>query len=256
MLNLGGGQALKFINAKVSSFAADDFHFTGKVSNAPTPTPAKPSWSDGGATTTAIRGGSKADNLKGTDKNDMIEGGAGLDTMTGGKGNDTYVVGSALDKVVEKAGEGTDTIKAWVDYSYTLPTNVENLIGMNSAGMALTGNGLMNIIKGGAGNDIITGAGGADQLWGAAGHDSFVFKSLSDKGDVVMDFKIGEDLVNLRSLLSVNEELDVEVVAKGSNAVAVWVHHGDKVDELVTLMGVNSSDIAAMQPGKAAWLLL
>ena len=87
-----------------------------------------------------------------------------------------------LDKVVEKAGEGTDTIKAWVD-SYTLPTNVENLIGMKSTGMALTGNGLMNIIKGGAGNDIITGAGGADQLWGAAGHDSFVFKSLSDKGE-------------------------------------------------------------------------
>ena len=69
---------------------------------------------------------------------------------------------------------------------------------MKSTGMGLTGNGLSNIIKGGAGNDTITGAGGADQLWGAAGRDSFVFKSLSDKGDVVMDFKTAEDFVNLR----------------------------------------------------------
>jgi Ca2+-binding RTX toxin-like protein len=122
--------------------------------------------------------------------------------------------------------------------------------------MGLTGNGLSNIIKGGVGNDTITGAGGADQLWGGAGRDSFVFKSLSDKGDVVMDFKTAEDFVDLRKLLSAGGDLDIEVVAKGSNAVAVWVHHDGKVDELVTLMGVNSSDMAAMQPGKAAWLLV
>ena len=159
------------------------------------------------------------------------------------------------DKVVEKAGEGIDTVKAWAD-CYTLSDNVENLLGMKTTGMGLTGNGLSNIIKGGVGSDTITGAGGADQLWGAAGRDSFVFKSLSDKGDVVMDFKTAEDFVSLRPLLSAGGDLDIEVVAKGSNAVAVWVHHDGKVDELVTLMGVNSSDMAAMQPGKAAWLLV
>ena len=117
--------------------------------------------------------------------------------------------------MVEKAGEGTDTVKAWAN-SYTLADNVENLIGMKSTGMALTGNGLANIIKGGAGNDTITGAGGADQLWGGAGHDSFVFKSLSDKGDFVMDFKTAEDSLNLRPLLSADGDPDIEVVAKGS----------------------------------------
>jgi serralysin len=62
--------------------------------------------------------------------------------------------------------------------------------------------------------------------------------------------------VDLRSMLSAGGDLDVEVVAKGSNAVAVWVHYDGKVDELVTLMGVISSDMTAMQPGKAAWLLV
>jgi hypothetical protein len=71
-----------------------------------------------------------------------------------------------------------------------------------------------------------------------------------------MDFKTREDFINLRPLLSSNDDLDIEVVAKGSDAVAVWAYHDGKVDELVTLMGVNSSDIAAMQPGKAAWLLI
>jgi len=251
MLDLGGGQALKFIDAKIGGFAADDFSF-GAVTNAPTPV--TPAWHESGATQTAIRGGSNADNLKGTDKNDMIDGGSGHDTMSGGKGDDTYIVGSPFDKVVEKAGEGTDTVRAWVD-AYTLADNVENLIGMKSTGMALTGNGLSNIIKGGSGNDIITGGGGADQLWGGGGHDSFVFNSLPDKGDVVMDFKTGEDFVDLRPLVAAGGDLDIEVVAKGSDAVAIWVHHDDKVEELVTLMGVNSSDMAVMQPGKAAWLL-
>ena len=81
----------------------------------------------------------------------------------------------------------------------------------------------MNIIKGGAGNDTITGAGGADQLWGAAGHDSFVFKTLSDKGDVVRDFKPPRISWTCGPAVS-RRGPDVEVVAKGPNAVAVWVH--------------------------------
>jgi Ca2+-binding RTX toxin-like protein len=38
--------------------------------------------------------------------------------------------------------------------------------------MGLTGNGLSNIIKGGAGNDTISGGGGADQLYGVAGNSA------------------------------------------------------------------------------------
>ena len=212
-------------------------------------------WKEGGSIQETIKGTTKADTLKGTDKNDYITGGPGHDTMTGGKGDDIYSIGSSYDKAIEKADEGVDTVNAWID-SYTLPNNIENLFGMKSTGMGLTGNNLSNIIKGGAGNDTLSGGGGADQLWGGGGRDSFVFKSLSDKGDVIMDFKMGQDTVNLRPLLSSNQDLDVEVVAKGSNAVAVWVHHDNNVEELVALMGVNSSELSAMQPGKAAWLLV
>ncbi|UEM24074.1 right-handed parallel beta-helix repeat-containing protein [Skermanella mucosa] len=256
VLDLGGGQTLKFLNIKLAAFAADDFGFSPAGSGpSPTPLPTVAQWRESAGFTASLKGTSKADTLTGTDKNEQLDGGSGHDVMKGGKGDDTYVAGSIYDKVVEKPGEGVDTVKVW-DVSFTAPDNVENLIGLRAGGVALTGNGLSNIIKGGAGKDTIIGGGGADKLYGGGGSDSFVFKDLGDKGDVIMDFKVGQDILDLRPLMSGHgSDYDVEVVAKGTGAVAVWVHHDGKVDELVTLMGVGSNDIGSMQPGKAAWLL-
>jgi Ca2+-binding RTX toxin-like protein len=242
-------------NVKTGSFDESKVGPDGFIPKASAPIPVLSEWKDGGNIQASLHGTSKADTLTGSNKNEYIDGGAGHDTMIGGKGDDIYIVGSPYDKVIEKAGEGVDSVKAWMD-SYALPDNVENLYGMKLAGMVLTGNSLSNIIKGGSGNDVITGGGGADQLWGGGGGDTFVFKSLSDKGDVVMDFNAAQDFINLRPLLSTNDDLDIKVVAKGSNSVAVWAYHDGMVDEIVTLMGVNSSDMGAMQPGKAAWLMV
>ncbi|QQP91504.1 right-handed parallel beta-helix repeat-containing protein [Skermanella sp. TT6] len=255
VLDLGGGQTLKFLNIKIAAFAADDFGFS-PVGSTPTPLPTLAQWRESAAFTDTIKGTAKNDTLTGTDRNEQMDGGSGHDVMAGGKGDDTYVAGSIYDKVVEKPGEGIDTVKLW-DIAYTLPDNVENLIGLRAGGMTLTGNGLSNIIKGSAGNDTIIGGGGADQLYGGGGSDRFVFNGLGDKGDVIMDFKVGQDILDLRPLMSGHRaDYDVEVVAKGAGAVAVWVHNDGKVDELVTLAGVGSDDIGSMQPGKAAWLLV
>ncbi|WP_192498978.1 right-handed parallel beta-helix repeat-containing protein [Skermanella pratensis] len=256
VLDLGGGQTLKFLNTKLAAFAADDFGFSPAGSgSAPTPLPTVAQWRESAGFTATLKGTSKADILTGTDKNEQLDGGSGHDVMKGGKGDDTYVAGSIYDKVVEKPGEGIDTVKVW-DVAFTAPDNVENLIGLRAGGMTLTGNGLSNIIKGNDGKDIITGGGGADLLYGGGGSDRFVFNGLGDKGDVIMDFKVGQDILDLRPLMSGHgSDYAVEVVAKGPSAVAVWVHHDGKVDELVTLMGIGSNDVGSMQPGKAAWLL-
>ena len=59
----------------------------------------------------AIRGNDSANILTGLGGNDTIISGDGTDTLIGGIGNDTYVDPNGLDIIIEKAGEGIDTIE-------------------------------------------------------------------------------------------------------------------------------------------------
>ena len=70
--------------------------------------------------------GNALDNrLQGNSSDNILDGGKGADIMAGGKGNDTYYVDQAGDQVQEQAGEGIDTVNAFI--STTLGANVENL---------------------------------------------------------------------------------------------------------------------------------
>ena len=120
--------------------------------------------------------------------NDVLNGKAGADTMEGKAGNDSYFVDNAGDLVIEKAGEGTDTVYASTA-SYILPANVENLVlETNWIAFAGTGNALANRIEGGSGNDILDGGAGADTLIGGGGDDIYV---LDDVGDRVTEYDGG-----------------------------------------------------------------
>ncbi len=77
---------------------------------------------DGSDTLSGLAGN---DVLNGYAGNDHLDGGVGNDTMSGGSGNDTFEVNSARDKVMEKAGDGSDTVIASI--AYTLGVNLENL---------------------------------------------------------------------------------------------------------------------------------
>ena len=67
----------------------------------------------GGHTDTILWGNVGDDTLVGQGGDDLLIGGIGSDTMAGGAGNDIYVVDSSNDKIVEHAGEGTDTVYVW-----------------------------------------------------------------------------------------------------------------------------------------------
>jgi Ca2+-binding RTX toxin-like protein len=101
-----------------------------------------------------------------------LDGGAGADTLIGGTGNDVYIVDNVADVTTENVGEGTDTVRASVNW--TLAANVENLVLTGVTNINGTGNTGVNIITGNDGNNTLDGAAGADTMSGGLGDDTYI----------------------------------------------------------------------------------
>ncbi|UFN50313.1 family 16 glycosylhydrolase [Roseomonas sp. OT10] len=187
------------------------------------------------------------------DSNDAIYAGGG-DTLVGGKGDDWYYVADN-QTVLERAGEGIDTITYWGGRSYTLPDNVENLtlaldkargstgqqietIG-GSTGLAGYGNALNNWIIGDKADNILDGRGGNDVLTGGGGADTFILGG-GNGHDTVRDFTPGTD----RLLLT--ERFDWRAAATDTpDGLLLALPSGDTVRlDGVSLAQLSDRDIA------------
>jgi Ca2+-binding RTX toxin-like protein len=126
----------------------------------------------GGSGDDRLYGGDGVDCLAGDDDNDTLDGGFGGDVMWGGRGNDIFIVDTPFDNVVEYANEGTDEVRtALASYNLAGQGNVENLTYLGTSRFSGQGNGLANVIAGGAGHDRLDGGAGDDRLIGGAGDD-------------------------------------------------------------------------------------
>jgi Ca2+-binding RTX toxin-like protein len=156
--------------------------------------------------------GSKGnDTLTGSDAENRIDGGEGADKMTGGLGSDTYVVDNTGDAITELANAGRDTVELAETFSgasYTLGSDVENLVITGKANINGTGNSLENILIGNDGDNKLDGSTGADILAGGFGNDVYVVDStadriteLADRGtdrvEAAVDWTLGAELEDL-----------------------------------------------------------
>ncbi len=112
-----------------------------------------------------LRGGKGVDELDGGLGNDLLIGGPGVDILRGGRGNDTYdtvepTTGFESDQIIEKPGEGTDTLIAATMASFTLPANVENYVADSSNFSLVSGNALRNRMDGSSDADRFHRQGG------------------------------------------------------------------------------------------------
>ncbi len=198
--------------------------------------------------------GNELDNvLIGNSGNNRLDGVAGANTMIGGRGNNTYVVHSADDVVIEKPGEGNDTVESHIDY--VLPDNVENLHLQGSEDLDGTGNELDNeligntgdnVLNGVEGNNYIDGRGGANIMTGGAGDDTYVVRSDEDVviekpgegNDTVksyIDYTLPENVDNLtlmggEDLDGTGNELDNVIIGNTGDNVLNGVEGDNYID--------------------------
>ncbi len=130
-------------------------------------------------------------------------------TLIGHGGDDIFQLNGETGVTVSELGHGTATVLESLA-SYTLPTGIADLTASGTGAQTLIGNAGNNYIQGnnandvinaGAGNDTIALGTGANKVTGGAGHDLFVFSSTADHGNVVTDFTLGQDELDLRGLV-------------------------------------------------------
>jgi Ca2+-binding RTX toxin-like protein len=138
-------------------------------------------------------GNSSANQLLGMGGNDVLDGGAGTDTLNGGDGLDTaYYYSSAAGvnvNLATRVGSGGDAAGDTLN-------SIEYVIGSNTGGDTLRGNGVFNYLAGFGGDDTIDGGGVAspdatfqgDSLDGGEGTDTLSYASAAQRVIVLMDY--------------------------------------------------------------------
>jgi Ca2+-binding RTX toxin-like protein len=127
------------------------------------------------------------------------------------------------------------------------------LLGNRGKDFLVGGDGI-DTLRGGKGQDILIGGKGADILNGGSGRDRFVFRTLQDRGDTIVDFHC-QDVIILAEIFDlpkygssdlINDYLQIEQM--GSNTVISIDTDGDNGSNpfkvLATLKDTNANSLS------------
>ncbi|WP_374586720.1 ExeM/NucH family extracellular endonuclease [Ideonella dechloratans] len=125
----------------------------------------------------------------------------------------------------------------------------------------ITGTGKRDTLVGTPGDDLFIAGGKADTLTGGTGRDEFRLTALGDARDTITDFTPGEDVLDLRALLSSigytgSDPIGDRVVQLRNHAdgvhVQVYNPNSGKYKVVAALIGLVSSQI---DPARDLWLV-
>ncbi len=164
-----------------------------------------------------LRGLGANDTLSGLGGDDLLDGGSGADSMSGGDGDDSYIVDDPKDKVKETArpGSGYDTVYTSLP-TYTLPTNVENLVYTGVGNFTGKGNKSVNNISGGPSDDILDGKQAGDSMTGKGGNDSYYVDSPADLVNEDPDGGVFDQVISAVTITSLSGNVEGLTLAKGN----------------------------------------
>jgi hypothetical protein len=176
--------------------------------------------------------------------NDSAEGGSGQDTIWGAAGADTIVGGMGGDSLW--GGTDNDAITGEDGYDTLGGGSGDDLLDGGAGDDILWGGAGNDNMSGGDGNDtffgfigddVIRGGAGHDILAGGEGADRFVFLPNGNGQDVILDFEIGEDILDF-SLFGVNSPDEISIELQGDQ-VLLHLSGGDSV----TIFGIDGSEL-------------
>ncbi|BDH44727.1 hypothetical protein TUM12370_07710 [Salmonella enterica subsp. enterica serovar Choleraesuis] len=194
-------------------------------------------------------GGAGDDFIYGGGGDDIIVGGSGNDNLYGGMGNDILFGDGSnsytefAESVAAKMGVNASDLTFGQVYQYVVEHSDEfdvsragdgnDILHGGEGNDLLFGGGGNDILNGGNGNDmlfggdgddILSGGAGNDILHGGSGKDTFKWTSEDIGSDIIKDFNINEDKIDLSDILKDVGEGDlsqfINVTTNGANNTA------------------------------------
>ncbi len=224
-------------------------------------------WNDvisGGKGDDQLGGYNGDDTLNGGDGDDYLHGGTGDDVLRGGTGDDIYDIaelsGFENDTIIERRGEGIDTIYEHVIEGFVMPDNVENFLARSSNFSAVSGNKLANRMDGSAdgdsfegmgGRDVLNGGGGDDDLDGGEGNDKLNGGNGNDGlfGGDGNDVLTGGKGIDRFTTFGGNDRVvfkSVDEIGKGAtSSEREGIAHFDTGDHIIDLSAIDANGAAA-----------
>ncbi len=161
-----------------------------------------------GTDANVLWGGAGNDDVYGAGGADRIGGGAGNDDISGGAGNDTIYGGigaAAISNDTIDGGAGSDSIYGGDGDDSILGGTGNDLIYGGSGDDVVDGGAGDDALYGGTGDDTITAGDGDDTLTGAAGADIFIFSDETNAVDIIEDFDLTQDVIDLSAILAASD---------------------------------------------------
>jgi len=189
-------------------------------------------------------------NVFGGAGNDTIYGGQGTELLSGGAGDDTIFVGRGQDTVL--GGSGNDTIWGGIGTQILRGGSGDDVIHAGTGDMTLLGGTGNDTLYGGQGTAHLSGGSGDDWLYagsgnetleGGSGRDVFAFVNGVSGTDVITDFRIGTDVMQVTAGMN---GLAVSTVSDLASHISAGTGHSAVVTlgaASVTLLGLSSRQV-------------
>ncbi len=198
---------------------------------------------------------------------DVLDGGDDIDTLVLTNGSDAFALDDVYSDLhssltLSTTSQGIDSTARLVDIETINAGDGNDIVDLTSDNFVLTnavtingeaGNDILwgsngdDAINGGVGDDSIFGGAGNDILTGGAGNDVFQFTATSGQSDIITDFSLTDDTIEL-----FYREGDDHAMSDLSlnNGILTWDVLIDDVDNVVIDLSATttSSDLADLSP--------